>query len=220
MQRVPWNAFPGRNRPGARHLSFSILGRQGRGDRKGGNSRQCDIIIYDNSSPVLFSEGDFVIVLANTVKAIIEVKTSIRDTSKLKKIIKICEENAKKIDIDWPTGQEMFNGIFCYECPLSVSSLGNSLEDWFNITDCSLIRKVNNISLGKEKFLHLWGPGYTPISLRGYKLNDLGFAYFISNLLTSLDPYNFDHKSLFFPLESKNLFEEFRIVYPEKEWRG
>ncbi|MBS3075048.1 hypothetical protein J4429_01165 [Candidatus Pacearchaeota archaeon] len=174
-------------------------------------TKQIDIIIYDSSSPVLFAEGDFVIVLANTVKAIIEVKSSIKSCNELKNIIKTCEENAKKIETVFSRNQRMFNGVFCYECKLSFETLKEALENYFNITDCSLFRKVNNISLGNKKFLHLWE--YKPFSLRGYELRDLSFAYFISNLLVSLDSYPIktENQHLFFPLVSKDPFEKFRI---------
>ena len=48
---------------------------------------QIDIIVYDNSYPVLFKEGDFVIVLPHSVRGIIEVKTN-GDSSKFAKSIK------------------------------------------------------------------------------------------------------------------------------------
>ena len=37
-------------------------------------TKQIDLIVYDNSIPTLFSEGDFVIVLPESVYGIIEVK--------------------------------------------------------------------------------------------------------------------------------------------------
>ena len=37
-------------------------------------STEIDIIIYENAKPLLFSQGDFVIVTADSVRAIIEVK--------------------------------------------------------------------------------------------------------------------------------------------------
>ena len=39
-------------------------------------TKQIDLIVYDNSIPTLFSEGDFVIVLPESVYGIIEVKFS------------------------------------------------------------------------------------------------------------------------------------------------
>lgn len=180
-------------------------------------TKQIDLIIYDDSSPVLFSEGDFVIVLANTVKAIIEVKSSINSSGKLLEIMKTCEENAKKIEINFAQNDKMFNGIFCYESSLSFETLKTSLNDCSHITNCSIFRKVNNLALGNEKFLRLWAS--KPFSLRGYELKGLSFAYFISNLLTYLDKNNFENNSLFFPLESKTPFEIFRIEYPMEEWK-
>jgi hypothetical protein len=180
-------------------------------------TKQIDIIIYDNSSPVLFSEGDFVIVPANTVKAIIEVKSSINDTNSLKEIIKTCEENAKKIELNFALAKNMFNGIFCYECDLSFNTLRDSLKECYHLSDCSIYRKMNNLSLGDDKFIHLWDA--QPFSLRGYELKGLSFAYFISNLLTHLDSCYYENKSLFFPLESKNPYEQFKIDYPQEEFK-
>ena len=181
-------------------------------------TKQIDIIIYDSSSPVLFSEGDFVVVLANTVKAIIEVKSSINSSKKLLEIIKICEDNAKIIEVSIVAqSQRMFNGIFCYECDLSFETLEKSLKECFNISECSLFRKINNISLGNEKFLHFWDS--KPFSFRGYKLENLSFAYLISNILDSLNSNRLSmSKSPFSPLESKNPFEQFRINYPEEKF--
>ncbi len=179
-------------------------------------TRQIDIIIYDNSSPVLFSEGGFVVVLASSVKAIIEVKTFIGSTTELLDIIRKNEENAQKIDITFAQSQKMFNGIFCYECNLFPETIKNSLENFFKLNECSIFRKVSNISLGNKTFLHLWW-SHKPYSLKGYELPDLSFAYFICNLLISLD-LDIEHESLLRPLESKNPFEKFEIVDDTGKW--
>jgi hypothetical protein len=179
-------------------------------------TRQIDIIIYDNSSPVLFSEGDFVIVLASTVKAIIEVKSSIRSTTELVDCIKVCNENAEKIEAI-ALADRMFNGIFCYECELHPETLKDSLKDYFNLTECSIFRRVSNISLGNKTFLHVWWD-HKPFSLKGYELPDLSFAYFIANLLISLNEYSPESKSLFSPLKSKTPFEKFEILDNTGKW--
>lgn len=181
-------------------------------------TNQIDIIIYDNSFPVLFSEGDFVVVLADSVKGIIEVKSSIRSTSELIDIIKNCENNAKKIEINFAQSQRMFNGIFCYECDLKFDTIENSLSNYFELTESSIFRKMSNISLGNNTFLHLWWD-HKPFSLKGYELPDLSFAYFISNLLTSLDlNLLLENESLFFPFKSKNPFEKFEILDRTGKW--
>jgi len=182
-------------------------------------STQIDIIIYDNSFPVLFSEGDFVVVLAKSVKAIVEVKSSIENTPDLIEIIKKSEENAKKIQVDFAAlNDKLFNGIFAYKCDLGFQTLKDSLGDFFNFSECSIFTKVSNISLGNHKFLHVWWD-HRPFELKGYELTDLSFAYFISNLLTSLDPYLLmESGSLFFPLKSKTPFEKFRILDTTGKW--
>ena len=50
-------------------------------------SNHIDIIVYDNTIPVLFSKGDFVITTCRNAKGIIEVKTKISN-GKLRRIIK------------------------------------------------------------------------------------------------------------------------------------
>jgi hypothetical protein len=44
-------------------------------------SHQIDLIIYDNTKPVLFREGDFIITTETNVKGIIEVKSKINITN-------------------------------------------------------------------------------------------------------------------------------------------
>jgi len=174
-------------------------------------TNEIDIIIYDNSSPVLFREGDFVIVLAYTVRAIIEVKTKISSIGVLKRIIKKCEEDAAKIKGIYNTNRPFFNGIFAYDSNLSFDSIERSLKEYFFHSETDFLRKVNNISLGKDKFIHLWNEN--PINLKGYQLENLSFSYFISNLLCLFDknPIFWEHNSLLFPLESKDPFRRFCI---------
>ena len=43
------------------------------------SSKQIDLLIYDDSSPVLFKEGDFVILTPDSVRGIIEVKANLKN---------------------------------------------------------------------------------------------------------------------------------------------
>lgn len=167
---------------------------------------QIDIIIYDNTRPVLFKEGDFVVVLSHAVKGIIEVKTKINNTTELKEIILKAEDNAKKITKTavYPI---LFNGIFSYECNLSFSSISSSMKEYFFKSDCPATKKVNNISLGFDNFIHLWEG--KPSIVKGYKIKGLSFSYLLGNLLEILDHQSWDRQSFLFPLASKNPYEEF-----------
>lgn len=172
---------------------------------------QIDIIIYDSSSPTLFSEGDFVIVLAHTVRGIIEVKTKIYTTNELKEIIIKSEDNGDLISSVSTNGRPLFNGVFSYECDLQYETLHTSLEKYYFKRGISEFRKVNNISLGPNKFLHFWRD--RPRKIECYEINNLSFAYFISNLLTTIDTnqVKHEHPTLFFPLESKGPHMKFRV---------
>ncbi len=170
---------------------------------------QIDIIIYDNTRPVLFKEGDFVVVLSHTVKGIMEVKTKINNVTELREFVLKAEENAKKITKTalYPI---LFNGIFSYECDIQFDSVNSSMAEYFFRSDCPRTKKVNNIALGFDHFVHLWEG--KPSLMKGYKLEGLSFSYFLGNLLEILDRYSWDGQSFLFPLKSKNPYEEFSFA--------
>src|SRR5690554_1453256 len=58
-----------------------ILKATGNNDNENRLSNQLDIIIYDNTLPLLFSEGDFIITTHSNVRGIIEVKSKITATT-------------------------------------------------------------------------------------------------------------------------------------------
>ncbi len=155
-------------------------------------SSQIDIIIYDNTIPVLFSEDDFVITTYKNVKGIIEVKTKIRN-NQLQEIIQKTETNGRLI------GKKIFNGIFYYE-----------YEDDINSENIVQVLKgangyVNYISLGPNVFIRFWkredGNRLNPPveNCRNdfyniYNLESLSFSYFISNLLELTCSSNLDDR--------------------------
>lgn len=144
-------------------------------------SNQIDIIVYDNTIPVLFSEGDFVITTYKNVKGIIEVKTTISN-SNLQETIEKAKENGKCI------GKEIFNGIFSYGYDNDINS--NHIDDALK----SAQGCVNHLSLGKNIFIRFWkkkdGNRLSPPVRKCegdfyniYRIEGLSFSYFISNLL-------------------------------------
>ena len=144
-------------------------------------SKQIDIVIYDNTLPVMFSEGDFVITTGRNVRGIIEVKTKIR-ISELQEVIQKAKENGRLI------GKDIFNGIFSYELDGDIKS---------NTIDRALKKGqgcVNHVSLGPDVFIKFWKKEYrrrlNPAVencqsdfYNIYEIHDLSFSYFISNLL-------------------------------------
>ena len=175
-------------------------------------TKQIDIIVYDDSSPILFKEGDFAIVLAHTVKGIIEVKTNIKNWSELRKFIKTANENGKIIETILTKHKFLFNGIFSYETGFNLDdSLKQKLKKSIFNLGTPTTRRVNNITLGKDFFLHYHHESDQRFGI--YNLNNLSFAYFISNLLTFVDSnkISYEHHPLYFPLDTKGNYEIFSI---------
>lgn len=159
-------------------------------------SPQIDIIIYDKTYPLLFSEGDFIIVTQKNVRGILEVKTTL-DQSNLRKVIS--DANRMSDFIDPP----IFYGIFAYKnaCGLHDNSVFREL-----IIESNGI--INHLSLGEDIFIKFWHKDRPhPDTDCGdksfysiYQLNGLSFSYFISNLLECAVP--------------RNLEERFWVLYP------
>lgn len=125
-------------------------------------SSQIDIIVYQNTIPVIFKEGEFIITTPDNVLGIIEVKTRI-DMRNMKKTIDKFEENGKLIQRsrklvkeDDTDTHDLFFGIFSYE---TSYSLGKDVSKG----DISRLKRgmrnaryVNHISLGSSIFVKRW----------------------------------------------------------------
>lgn len=144
-------------------------------------SSQIDIIIYRSDIPVLFQKSDFVIVSKEAVLGIIEVKTNLNN-AKMQETFQKAHANGQII------GQHIFNGIFSYETDYSMRVLHEPI-----VNACRQYHGyVNNVSFGKDYFMKYWQDG-SPLGEHGekyriYKIENLSFGYFISNLIE--DIYN------------------------------
>jgi hypothetical protein len=79
------------------------------------NTNQIDVIIYDNSYPVLFKEADFLIIPAEGVRGIIEVKANLLNQD-LKSVIDTCNRNGNFIyEAKRNKDKSIFNGVFSYK---------------------------------------------------------------------------------------------------------
>jgi hypothetical protein len=153
-------------------------------------STQIDLIIYDTSIPVVFREGDFVIVLDTAVRGIIEVKTNIINHGASKNSLStiLTKFNALRVFptlVPSPANRKIFLGVFSYGYGgnFDADQISTALEISNGF--------VNHIALGADKFVRFWrstadlvppvnhpGPCYLK-----YNLDNLAFSYFISNLL-------------------------------------
>jgi hypothetical protein len=158
-------------------------------------STQLDIIIYEDKSPVIFREGDFIIITESAVRAVIEVKTKIINFSELNKkgndnaLNKIVHKINKLLDFETfntiGEHRKKFIGIFCYDYDTDFTS--EMVDEALRLSN----GLVNHISLGPNNFIRYWEntdeldprPGYQGRCYLRYNLTNLSFSYFISNLI-------------------------------------
>jgi hypothetical protein len=173
-------------------------------------SSQIDIIIYDNSYPLLFNEGDFIITIPESVRALIEVKTSIA-SGDIIEIISKATENAMLAP------KSSFNGVFAFEkkgIKIKRSKLNSNLIQALNESK----GVVNHLCLGENVFIKYWKSGekyeyFDNDVYSFYNIHELAFSYFISNLIESVAPEKVVDKSWFlYPLRKPNGKEDALII--------
>lgn len=164
---------------------------------------QIDIIIYDNTYPTLFQEGDFVVITAQSVRAIIEVKTNVKLTE-FESIVCKLMNNAAMIRAHQGTVMELsttyeleekpqglFVGLFSYDCKGQSNNYLKKLQKLYlekgSIGQINIKKYfINNVALSKEIYLkYIEKSG--GIQYSSYKMENLAHSYFISNLLRSLN---------------------------------
>ncbi|SIT94655.1 DUF6602 domain-containing protein [Pontibacter indicus] len=172
------------------------------------SSNQIDLLIYDTSYPVLFREGDFVIVTPDAVEAIIEVKANITNQGLLGVINKANEVGEFIYNGRSPNSKPIFNGIFSYAANVrQVSTLREAIETSShaeNFTGERCKYMVSQISFNKDYFYKFWqheqlldNPAHYI-----YELHDLSFSFFISNLTDFLSGTSvFDNNHLWYPVD-------------------
>lgn len=176
-------------------------------------SSQIDIIIYKNNYPVLFKIDDFVVVPKESVLGIIEVKTKLV-RSNIKSAIEKSYGNGQLIG-----KQNIFNGIFGYETEFEFN-VSRPLLGGIETTLRQNHGFLNNICFGKDHFMRYWNTG-NPRDKDNikcysfYKIKDLSFGYFISNLIEDIylqldQEINDTFKSYLYPIEESK--EAHRLV--------
>ena len=145
-------------------------------------STQIDILIYKSYMPILFKKDEFVIVPAESVLGVIEVKSSLNTTQAKEAILKASEVRNL-------IGRDIFNGIFSYinNTKTNDSEISYTVDDALRQSH----GKVNYLCFDKDVFVVYW-KDKTPKSYDHrdkyhiYHIEDLSFGYFISNLLEDI----------------------------------
>lgn len=142
-------------------------------------STQIDIIIFRKDFPLIFQCSDFVIVPKEAVLGIVEVKTRLC-TRDFHEVYLKAHKNGQII------GAQVFNGIFAYESDMHFSKLPETISE----TCRSYYENVNHIAFGASYFMKYWPDGQPNGSPHDkyhiYKISDLAFGYFISNLVENV----------------------------------
>lgn len=198
---------------------------------------QIDIIVYKESSPKLFSEGDFVILMPESVVCIIEVKSTsthsiLSRTDDGLSVIQKAEENGRIIG-----NTDIFNGIFAYDNEVKFNSRFSNTNLVEQLRQMS--GYLNHISFGSDNFMRYWkdrNPVYTRgrcfsvyhLSYENVTGNNIegmpgfAFGYFFSNLLETVYRFTAPHVlneqyfEFLYPLEGTK--ERYRVenceIYP------
>lgn len=205
--------------------SWFIVSKNG-GHGHGGQShisKQIDILIYDNSYPVVFRDGDFVIITQDMVKAIIEVKSKINSSWEdwLKNVV----NHLERLE-DFETLKErirensVFSWIFAYEKGMREARLTDqSKYAWIQL------KYVNHISLWNDIFFKARKESNETVNPHGnsrinwshpffniYNIGGYSFGYFLSNLLHIVSNPNLEERSHFsFTIQEPSWKEHYLI---------
>ncbi|WP_457572748.1 DUF6602 domain-containing protein [Desulfolithobacter sp.] len=178
-------------------------------------SRQLDIIIYENSLPVLFSEGDFIVTTLKNVRGIIEVKSKITPNT-ISDVIEQFDNSIESIR-GIIKQRRMFLGVFSFEFEGNIENqrIDNSILESEKI--------INHISLGSNYFVRKWKHAdaeklHPPVNCASdfynvYEIENLSFSYFISNLLSIATPGGLKDRYWFsFPIQGTKEENRLRTV--------
>ena len=85
-----------------------------------------DIIVYDNTYPVLFSEGDFIITTQHNVRGVIEVKTKVVNADGQKNSFRNAIEKFNSLaqfnKISDKREHRIFKGLFSFDYNSDIAS--------------------------------------------------------------------------------------------------
>ncbi len=161
-----------------RHLPTSFEVARGFVVGKEDSSTQIDILIIDLSKPILFRDGDLMIVTPDTVKAIIEVKTRLAAPKLISEAVAKLLVNA---DLCGHEGHVPWTGLFIYDDSdfadeALLTAVWNGTKSAFNPLNC--------LSMGKDRLMKFLPP---PTSCwRTYDLPGYAPSSFLAQVILSV----------------------------------
>ena len=196
-----------------RHLPNSVEALRGFILTEDASSTQIDILLYDNSKPVLFRDGNLVFVTPDAVLGIIEVKSSIGSLQRLNRTLAKLADNtelAVNPNLGGYPHVNFFSGLFAYENDLANGGEGEILEGLYESAEQDYHRVVNHVTVGSSVFARFWDRDPEEKNTGRYhrwhlyELQDLAFGYFINNVIHAVSDMSVSmNRSLYFPEEGK-----------------
>lgn len=185
-------------------------------------SNQIDLIIYEGKTPVIFREGDFVILTESAVRGVIEVKSNLtnysadENTNALNSVLnKINDLRRFSTFNNIDEENKRFIGLFSFDYNGNINS--DRIEEALTASN----GLINHISLGTDIFIRYWENTVglnPPVGFDGrcynvYELRRLSFSYFISNLLhITADEEPIDRYWFSFPIEGTKEIHRLRTI--------
>ncbi|MFM2591273.1 DUF6602 domain-containing protein [Vibrio sp. TBV020] len=170
-----------------------------------GNSGQIDVLLYDNTQPVIYQDGDLVFIQPSSCRGIIEVKS----TYSSQVYRDACESisTTAKLVRDSEPDMDIFVGVFIYEMRNRQPRI--DLDVLRELTDEHWHKTIDHVCLGQHKFIKFWEQcplehvdNYERWHL--YRLEDMAFGYFIHNLLSVISGYKLvRNEMIWFPAQGK-----------------
>jgi len=190
-----------------RHLPSTAKVGRGFVVNPGKPSTQIDLLIYDSAKPILFQDGDLVMVTSDAVLGIVEVKTRI-EIGELDAVFKKLADNAERIYERLNNRRSLFVGLFAYDSDLQDSHSQRVLEKLQSSANQTMSRIVNHVSLGDSFFVRFWSKSpYGEIHYNkwhSYRVERQSHGYFINNVVDAVAEDSVSSNEFaWFPVEGK-----------------
>lgn len=172
-----------------------------------GPSTQIDILLYDRTKPLLYHDGDLVIVTPDLCLGMIEVKTRL-DASELRDALNKLADCRRYISL--AAQCRPFVGLFSFEHDgADHQTLLDLLQ---SSAQGSTSRLTNCVALGTSLFARYWycppeQPNRPADIFRAYNLRDMAPAYFVHNVIEALCERSvLDNNHIWYPTQGKEAF--------------
>jgi len=170
-------------------------------------STQIDMLIYDNTRPVLYRDGDLVFIPPISCKGIIEVKSNIKKNSLKGRLDRLAKNVELVLDIE--NQLDIYVGLFSYDTNYTEDDTVKILNALRKSAQGNKDRIVNHLCLGKSLFAKYWEQnpvnGNTNYqSWHVYKLKNNSIGYFLHNLMSHIANHKLiSNENVWFPESGK-----------------